>query len=289
MSVAGGNSNAMTVGDSSAPGSGPLSEWYLTTRNVTSTVNGAAVAVGALVKLVTDYPVTSFTADAAVWGPWKGPLDPVEWKVTITRVAAPQYQYKFEGRDKNDPSAAFITILSGAHSPGLDVQGDEMEGFGSGSFTLDWNARATLPAPDANVGTANYTYSHTGSAAVANVAAKFRQVKDDQHPGKLVDVDYAFMQNPGADGSMDFLFNVPANATAAGGLGRVKSRWLWSGAGRSDVNITATDSTLTYTLSECWDVNYISVYKVVPLSTSTTDNYGSESLCAFPTAEYSQL
>jgi hypothetical protein len=289
MSVAGGNSNAMTVGDSSAPGSGPLSEWYLTTRNVTSTVNGAAVAVGALVKLVTDYPVTSFTADAAVWGPWKGPLDPVEWKVTITRVAAHQYQYKFEGRDKNDPSAAFITILSGAHSPGLDVQGDEMEGFGSGSFTLDWNARATLPAPDANVGTANYTYSHTGSAAVANVAAKFRQVKDDQHPGKLVDVDYAFMQNPGADGSMDFLFNVPANATAAGGLGRVKSRWLWSGAGRSDVNITATDSTLTYTLSECWDVNYISVYKVVPLSTSTTDNYGSESLCAFPTAEYSQL
>jgi hypothetical protein len=114
-------------------------------------------------------------------------------------------------------------------------------------------------------------------------------VKDDKQPGKLVDVDYKFMQNPGADGSMDFLYNVPANATSAGGLGKVKSRWLWSGAGRSDVSATATDSTLTYTVSECWDENYASVYKSVPLSTSATDNYGSESSCAFAPAKYSDL
>jgi hypothetical protein len=82
---------------------------------------------------------------------------------------------------------------------------------------------------------------------------------------------------------------VPADATSAGGLGKVHSRWLWSGAGRSDVTVTTTDSTLPYTLSECWDINYVSIYKLVPLSTSTTDNYGSESFCAFPTVEYSSL
>ena len=124
---------------------------------------------------------------------------------------------------------------------------------------------------------------------VTNIAAQFRQVKDDKQPGKLVDVDYAFMQNPGADGSMDFLFSVPANATSAGGLGRVKSRWLWSGAGRSDVKVTSTGSVVTYTVSECWDVNYASIYKSIPLSASATDNYGSESSCAFATALYSQL
>jgi hypothetical protein len=55
------------------------------------------------------------------------------------------------------------------------------------------------------------------------------------------------------------------------------------------VKATATDSTLTYTLSECWDATYASVYKSVPLSTSATDNYGSESSCAFSPAEYSSL
>jgi hypothetical protein len=88
---------------------------------------------------------------------------------------------------------------------------------------------------------------------------------------------------------MDFLYNVPANATTAGGLAKVHSRWLWSGAGRSDVSFTSTDSTLTYTESECWDTNYLSVYKSIPLSSSATDNYGSEAVCAFPTAEPSTL
>jgi hypothetical protein len=88
---------------------------------------------------------------------------------------------------------------------------------------------------------------------------------------------------------MDFLYNVPANATAAGGLAKVHSRWLWSGAGRADVIVTTTDNTLTYTLSECWDTSYLSVYKAIPLSSSATDNYGSESVCAFPSAAPSTL
>ncbi|HEX7505397.1 MAG TPA: hypothetical protein VF550_01415 [Polyangia bacterium] len=289
MAIPGSDAKALTVEGSSYALMGQTADWYLTTRVVTGVVNGAAMTVGLLVRLVTEYPATSVTVDSAVWGPWQGPLDPIEWKVTITRLAPHQYAYKFEGRDKHDQTAAFVTVLSGTHSPGLDAQGNEMEGFGAGSFTLDWNARATLPQPDNNVGTANYTYDHMDPAAVINITAKFRQVKDDKQPSKLVDVDYAFVQNPGADGSMDFLYNVPANATSPGGLGKVHSRWLWSGAGRSDVSVTTTDSTLTYTLSECWDTNYLSVYKSVPLSTSTTDNYGSEASCVFPTVQPSTL
>ena len=289
LAVPGSSAQALTVESQGYALQGQTAEWYTTTRSVADTVNAGALAVGTLVKLVTDYPATSVTANSATWGPWQGPLDPVEWRVTVTRVAQHQYQYQFDGRDKHVPTAAFVTILSGTHNPGLDAQGKESEGFGSGAFILNWNARATLPQPDGNVGTASYTYSHVAPEQVTNIAAQFRQVKDDKQPGKLVDVDYAFMQNPGADGSMDFLYNGPADATSAGGLGKVKSRWLWSGAGRSDVSATATDSTLTYTVSECWDENYASVYKSVPLSTSATDNYGSESSCAFATALYSTL
>jgi hypothetical protein len=289
MAVPGSDTKALTVEGSSYALMGQTAEWYLTTRAVSGTVNGVALAVGALVRLVTDYPATSVTADSAVWGPWQGPLDPIEWKVTITRVAPHQYTYKFEGRDKHDQNAAFMTVLSGTHTAGLDTQDNEMEGFGAGTFTFDWNARATMPQPDNNVGTANYTYYHEGLATVANITAQFRQIKDDKQPGKLVDVDYAFVQNPGADGTMQFLYNVPANVTSAGGLAKVRSRWLWSGAGRSDVSVTPTDINLTYTLSECWDTSYLSIYKSVPLSTSATDNYGSEAACAFPTAQASTL
>ena len=289
MAVPGSETKALTVEGSTKALEGQTAEWYATTRNVTVTVNAGAVAVGALVRIVTNYPPTSVAPDSAVWGPWQGPLDPVEWKVTVTRVALHQYQYKFEGRDKHDQTAAYVTVLSGTHSPGLDAQGRETEGFGKGSFTLDWNARATLPQPDNNIGTADYTYDHQDPATIVTITAKFRQVKDDKQPGRLADADYAYLQHPGADGSMDFLYNVPAIGTASGGLGKVHSRWQWSGAGRSDVSFTATDSALTYTVSECWDTNYISVYKSVPLSTSATDNYGSESSCVYPTAQPSQL
>jgi hypothetical protein len=289
MSVPGSSAKALTIEGSSRALEGQTADWYRITRAVSATVNGGALAVGALVRLVTDYPATTVTPDGAVWGPWQGPLDPVEWKVTISRVAVHQYQYKFEGRDKHDPTAAFVTVLSGAHSPGLDPMGHEMEGFGTGSFTLDWNARATLPAPDNNVGTANYTYDHQGPGLVVNVAAQFRQVKDDNRPGTLVDADYAFVQNPQANGRMDFVYNVPADATSAGSVAKVRSRWLWSGAGRADVTATTTDTQLTYTLSECWDVTYASTYKSVPLSTNPVDNYGSETTCAFIPAEYSTL
>jgi len=289
MAVPGSEAKAITVESDRRALEGQTAEWYTVTRTVSHTVNGGAIAVGALVRLVTDYPATSVTADSATWGPWQGPLDPVEWKVTVTRLALHQYSYTFEGRDKHAPAAPFVTVLAGAHTPGLDANDMELEGFGAGSFTLDWNARATLPGHDGTVGTAHYVYDHMGPARVVSISAQLRKVKDEKDPAKLLDVDYVFVQNPGATGSMDFLYNVPASPTAAGGVGKVRSRWLWSGAGRSDVVLIPSDSPLTYTLSECWDINYLSVYKSVPLSSSPTDNYGSEAACAFPTAETSSL
>jgi hypothetical protein len=289
LSVPGSDSKALTLESGSYALLGETAEWYRTTRNVSVVVNAGAVAVGTLVKLITDYPPTSVTTDAAVWGPWQGPLDPIEWKVTVTRLAAHQYEYKFEGRNKHDQTAPYATVLSGTHTAGLDAQGLEMESFGSGGFVLDWNARATLPQADKNVGTATYTYDHIGPGAIVHIAAQFKQVKDDSQPSKLVDVNYAFVQNPGAEGSMDFIYNVPANATSAGGIAKVKSRWLWSGAGRSDVSLVPTNLALTYTVSECWDTSYLSVYKSTPLSTSADDNWGSESDCTFTPALYSTL
>ena len=278
---------ALTVESQSQALLGDTAEWYRTTRAVTATVNGGALAVGALVNLILKYPPSSLAPDEAVWGPWEDPLDPVAWKVTITRVGVHMYQYKFEGRPRTDPAAAFVTVLAGAHRPTVNSRGREIERFGSGSFTLDWDARATLPQPDDNVGKVDYTYDHVSAAEAVNIAAQFHQVKDDNHPGNRVDASYAFAQQPGGPGNMDFLYIVPASASQAGGRGVVRSRWQFTGDGRADVQVKATDGTTVAYLSECWDQNYASVYKQD--SWPGGDSWGVEASCAFPTAVYSTL
>ena len=287
MSVPGSASSgqALTVESQSQALLGEKAEWYQTTRNVTVGVNGGAWAVGALVNLILKYPPTSLVPDEAVWGPWEDPLDPVAWKVTITRVGPHVYQYKFEGRPRTDPTAAFVIVLSGTHRPALNLQDREIERFGSGSFTLDWDARATLPQPpDDNVGKADYTYQHTSAANTVSITAQFDQVKDDKQPGNRVDANYAFAQQPRGPGSMDFVYVAPTTATQVG-RGVVRSRWQFTGDGRADVQIT--DGTTVLYLSECWDQNYASVYKQD--SWPGGDSWGVETSCASPTVEYSTL
>jgi hypothetical protein len=289
MSVPGSASSgqALTVESQSQALLGDTADWYTTTRAVTRVVNGGALAVGGLVNLIIKYPPTSTTQDTAVWGPWEDPLDPVAWKVTITRVQEHMYQYTFEGRPRTDPAAAFVTVLGGTHKPALNAQGREVEGFGDGGFTLDWDARATLPQPDGNVGKADYSYSHPGVGQPVSITAHFRQVKDDSNPGNLNDADYAFAQQPGGPGNMDFVLITPTTATQVGGRGVVRSRWQFTGDGRSDVQIKTADGTTSVVVSECWDQNYASVYKLA--SWPGGDSWGAESSCVFPTAEYSTL
>jgi hypothetical protein len=290
MTVPGGASNgqALTTETSTQALLGETAEWYRTTRGVTAVVNGAALAVGGLVNLIVKFPPTSVTPDQAVWGPWEDPLDPVAWMVTITRVAEHMYQYKFEGRPRTDPAAPFVIVLSGAHSPALNARGHEIERFGSGSFTLDWDARASLPQPpDNNVGKVDYSYQHMSAADQVSITAAFHQVKDDKDPGRRIDASYAFEQRPRADGSMDFVYIAPPGSTEAGGRGLVKSRWAFSGAGRSDAQLKTTDGVLVGSVSECWDINYASVYKQE--SWLGGQSWGTQSACVFPEADYSTL
>jgi hypothetical protein len=197
------------------------------------------------------------------------------------------YQYTFEGRPRTDPTAPFVIVLSGAHTPALNAQGREVEGFGRGSFTLDWDARATLPQPDGNVGKADYSYDHMSAQEAVSITAQFRQVKDDNNPGIRNDANYAFTQQPGGPGSMDFVLITPTTATQTGGRGVVRSRWQFSGAGRTDGQIKTTAGLTFAVVSECWDENYASVYKQA--SWAGGDSWGAESSCVFPTAEYSTL
>jgi hypothetical protein len=281
---------ALTVETASQPLRGATADFYLVTRKVSTVVNGAGALVLGLVKAIVAHPPTSISADSAVWGPWPGDaLDPLAYRVTVSRTAGHKYDYVIAGRAKKavDPTP-FVTLLSGTHTPALDPGGQPIEGFGSGSFTLDWDARATLPAPGDEVGKAHYDYARPSPTALTTVDATFTQVKDDEHPGQRIDVDYLYASTPGAGGSMEFVRTLPASMAAEGARWAVKSRWNATGAGRSDVVATGANLPAGAMASECWDAGFASVY--LAASWVPGGGYGDEATdCAFKPADYSHL
>jgi hypothetical protein len=268
---------------------GDTAEFYRLTRGVTLVVNGGAFFVGALVKAVVNHPPTSLTDDTAVWGPWSDALDPIEWKVTVKRVGDQQYDYRFEGRAKNTQNP-YVVVLSGVHSAAVDAQGDPLEGFGAGTFVLDWDARNTLPMPGKDIGKAEYRYARQSLTTTVEIDAKFRGVKDDERPGARIDVDYMYRKAPGGAGSMEFSYLLPAAMAQKGARWAVKSRWQQTGAGRSDVRASGGDlpPSTTVTANECWDQSFASQF--LRASWAPSVGWGNESTdCVFAAADYSTL
>ncbi|HEY0705669.1 MAG TPA: hypothetical protein VGG33_02675, partial [Polyangia bacterium] len=212
------NQQALTV-------KGQTAELYQLTRAASGIVNGGAGVTLVLVKTIVSFPPTTVSADSATWGPWTGALEPVTWKLTVTRVSPGKYDYVLAGRARGDLTGAFTTVLSGSHTPAVDGRGRPVEGFGAGDFVLDWDARRTLPMPDDdNVGKVTYHYERPGLAGPVVVNAEFRQVRDRDRPGQLVDLSYRY-QTGAAGGAMEFVNNAPMTAAKPGARLAVKSRW----------------------------------------------------------------
>ncbi len=267
---------------------GQTAGFYAITRAVSTMVNGGGAVVLLLVQQIVRQPPTKLEADSATWGPWAGALDPIEWMMTVKRIGDNRYEYKLDGRAKNS-QGAFVTVLSGTHTPALDASGLPRERYGAGSFTLDWDKRNLLPMPEKDVGQAHYTYTHNAPGAGVSIAAKFLQVRDDDHPQQRVDVDYKYQSDTVVGGSMEFS-TTPKSMMNAGARWSVKSRWLPTGAGRSDVKASGGDlpAGTTATANECWDIQFASQFlhaSWIPLG-----GWGTEdSDCVIKGAVYSDL
>jgi hypothetical protein len=272
---------------------GDVAADYTTTVAVTTIINGAVGAVLDLVKTVISYPATSVEGDVAVWGPHTDPLSANTWRLTVTRVAPHEFNWAFDGRAKTADDSAFVTILSGAHTQTLDGAGHAIEGFGSGTFTLDWDAADTLPQHDANVGQAAFTYSRLDPSATATVDVTFTNIRDNCDPittgcntsGQIFNALYAYSATPGNGGDLQFgatedFYQVPGSSLKE--TRSLHSRWQETGAGRTDLQSTGGDYGVTVnTSSECWDSNFASTYSAASYApTDDSLNYGAESSCA---------
>jgi hypothetical protein len=274
---------------------GDIADSYKVTYDITHVVNGATGAVLLLVKTIVGFPPTSIDGNTAVWGPHAEPLDQNAWRLTVTRVQKDVFDWRFDGKPKNADDTAFVTVLSGTHTRALDPAGHPMDGFGAGTFTVDWDAAQTLPQHDANVGVAAFTYSRLAPAATVAIDVDFRGIQDqDNH--EIYDAVYAYGATPGAGGDLEYgairdSFPGPGPTGTAKETTTLHSRWQETGAGRADYQISGGDVTAAVggpiTASECWDTSFASQYKNV--SADPTQDWGAESSCVFATADFSNL
>jgi hypothetical protein len=275
-----------------AQGKGDTSDFYKLTRGTTVMVNGGTLAVLGLIDTVTKQRPTTVTQDTAVWGPHTEALSSNTWKLTVTKASDRTYRYTVEAKAKEAADTAFVTVLSGSHTPAMDEAGEPMRGFGQGEFTLNWDTAQTLPEHDENVGSMTVKYSRQNETSVITVNAAFRQVRDSNDASKRVDADYLYASTPGQGGEFDFKMSQDwykvIGSTARENL-TIKSRWQETGAGRSDVKLTGGDMQSEHTATECWDTTFASRYLRTSFS-NPEERYGNEAAdCVFTSAAYSSL
>jgi hypothetical protein len=293
--------------DGAGPGAGATgallaqkSDMYSVTRAVTGIVNGGTWAVLTLVKTIVAFPPTTVDkkAQTAVWGPHTDPLSPNTWRLTVDRLEAHKFQWLLEARPKTPADSAFMTIISGTHTADVDAQGDHVEGFGSGTFTIDWDNAAKLPEHDDNVGKTAFTYSRLLADGVVHVDVDFTGIEERNLRGgptpELFNAVYRYVETPGSGGDLRYAedkdnFPEPGNTGSKKEHFTFHSRWLEDGTGRSDLSNAGGDLTTTAgQASECWDTNFKSVF--LSQAWDPTGGWGAESACtAFPTAVYAGL
>ena len=262
---------------------GQRSDAYVLTRAATTLVNGGTLWVLGLLGAITEHQPTSQSGNTAVWGPHTEALSPTTWKLTVTAQGGDAYSYALQAKAKDAPDTAFITVLSGAHVATSNHKGH-------GEFLLDWDAAATLPEHGPEIGSAIIAYGNDGEDNVVGVLARFEGVRDEETGGR-VNANYAYAAVPGVGGG--FAFGIRKNINPAEGSTlenfTIKSRWLQSGAGRSDAQVSGGDlGSQQATWNECWDTTFNSQFLAVSYDSSL--NYGAEATnCAIQGAEYANL
>ena len=167
---------------------GDLAEFYVTTRDITRTFNGASAWVLILIHTIVQFPVTTVADNTYTWGPFSDALDPAEYKLTVIDNGDNTYAYALAGRSKID-GGDFEDVITGL------ADDNAGEGLGNGLFKLDFEAGRRVNPIDADPearGTVEVVYDLADKAQVMHIVST-----DDA--GAPVEANYAY--NEGEDGS----------------------------------------------------------------------------------------
>jgi hypothetical protein len=268
------NPNQITQ-DSTA---GQHAPFFDLTVGVSATFNGAAAIMLGIVEAVTTNEPTSCTATSCTWGPGHGPFDYNDYELVVTQ-AGDGYDWALSGRDLHAAATdPFTTVLSGHAVPGVQKH------HGSGNFSIDFDAAATLAGP--HDATGKLVVNHYTNVGPAALDVTYTGAKDSQHAGQFDNIVYAYANDATGGGDLDFAVH---NVTSGDDFS-VHSRWKNDGEGRADVQ--GQGGGVQVSLSECWGA---APFVVSYFNSSITLNIppfggpvsGSESACAYSPAAFS--
>jgi hypothetical protein len=257
---------------SEAKALGQIAPYYVSTRNVTRTLNGATGWVLVLVHTIVQYPPTSVQGNTFTWGPFSDALDPAEHKLIVVDLGDGSYDWHLDGRNKSEPGSEFEAVLEGNAVP------SDPEGTGHGVFTLDFDAAERVNPID-NDARGVLSVAYDLDARTVDITA----VTAEERDGQTVPVSYDYAYRESVDGAGDMVFSSHGDSDDAGTLAEdvvLRSRWLSDGSGRGDARISGGDlGAIEVTASECWNRNFRRVYYTDSVNLAPTE--GEVSACAF--------
>jgi hypothetical protein len=216
-----------------------MSDWYKVTVAYAAGVNlGTAWTLG-IVEAVTANDPTSCSGDSCTWGPGSNPLDPLVYKLVVSRNGD-SFDWELDAQAKAAPTVPFVKIISGNAVP------SGIRHRGSGTITIDLDASATLPGHSTDQGKIAIVYSNVGPA---HVQATFTGVADSNpdHSGQLGNAWYNYQESTAGGGDLEIAWhNLSSNERDD-----IHSRWKVDGSGRADVELLSAAASVQFT--ECWD------------------------------------
>ena len=231
-----------------------------------------------------------------MWGPHSEPLDKNAWRLTVTRVEPHVFSWTLDGKPKAADDSAFVTILSGTHTRAVNATAARSRTTAAARSSIDWDAAQTLPEHDNAVGVATFTYSRVAPGAVTTIDVDFKASRTTR-PTEIYNAMYRYTATPGAGGDCATprsRTTSPIRATPATAKEdfTIHSRWMESGAGRTDYRITGGDVTAALagpaTASRVLGRGLrLDVQELVVQSDDPARSWGAETSCAFATADFS--
>ena len=253
---------------------GALATFYQITRKTSVDLNLGAAAVLALVHTIVEYPVTSVDGDTYIWGPWTEALNPSEYRLTVSESAPGEFSWSLEGRRKADGAgAAYRAVVAGLAIPNQPLHGQ-------GTFTMDFDVAEALD-PAGNDGQGRISIDYDLESTPKSVTMDYE--RPETPPGGVAtNVSFHYEYREAADGAGDFVYTLHGDLDDNGSAWEtidIRSRWLSSGAGRSDVTVQGGDLQSQVLVGvECWDTSFGRVYWTDSLGWEATE--GTVDSCA---------
>jgi hypothetical protein len=265
-----GTTSAKAGGAASTETIGARATMYEITRTVTTVVNGGVgVTLLVLEAIVAGQP-SSITIDHATWGPYTGALDPTTWKFDVSKVGPSDYSYVLSGKPRNAADTSYVGVISGtAHVVSRVV--------GSGDFVFDFDALHTLDTSNKAQGTVTVHYDNTASPRVVDVA--FKGYDDGNGAYTPDSALYKYSENTDHSGSFEFVAKADVDHDPLGiqETLAIKSEWLSTGQGVSNVAADGGSLGGSATLQECWDATFARSYFTD--SWNSADTEGNAASC----------